>query len=145
MTERRPSLITIGYEGRNQNDVVTLLLDAGVEELIDVRWRPLSRKRGLSKSALSDALDSAGISYHHDRRLGTPPELMHQLRTGGAYDWDAYADHLDGQHEAVLDAVALADRRRTALLCFEANPQECHRLLVGQAVTNLGTLGLLHL
>lgn len=94
----------------------------------DVRWRPLSRRRGLSKTALSDALDLVGISYHHDRRLGTPPELLRQLRTEGAYDWEAYADHLDGQHEAGLDAVALAERRRTARSASKPTPRSATAL-----------------
>lgn len=140
-----PSLFTVGYEGRRQEDVVQLLVDARVQRLIDVRWRPLSRKRGLSKTALSAALEAVGIDYSHDRRLGTPPELMHQLRTEGAYDWDEYAAHLAGAPDAVSEATVLATDRRTALLCYEANPHECHRLLVGRAIVANGDFGLHHL
>lgn len=145
MSAPRPSLFTVGYEGRSQEDVVQLLLDSGVEALIDVRWRPLSRKRGLSKTALTAALAAVGIDYRHDRRLGTPPELLHQLRTEGAYDWDDYAAHLASAPDAVWDATSIAADRRTALLCYEADPNECHRLLVGRAIVGSGDLGLRHL
>lgn len=141
----RPALFTIGYEGRQQVDVIRLLADAGIDELIDVRWRPLSRKRGLSKTALGEALAAAGIGYRHDRRLGTPPELMHDLRTYGSYDWDAYAAHLAGEPGAVADVVELSTLHRTALLCYEADPAECHRLLVGHAVVGGADLALRHL
>jgi hypothetical protein len=48
------------------------LLSAGVERLVDVRELPLSRRRGFSKTALSDALRAAGIDYVHVKALGTP-------------------------------------------------------------------------
>lgn len=140
-----PSLFTIGYEGRRQEDVVALLIAAGIEEVVDVRWRPLSRKRGLSKTSLAAAFDCVAIDYSHDRRLGTPPELMERQRVEGSYDWDAYAVHLASQVDAVRDAVLIADQRRTALLCYEANPNECHRLFVGREVSGLAGLGLHHL
>lgn len=141
----RPSVFTIGYEGRRQEDVLGLLVAAGIDEVVDVRWRPLSRKRGLSKTALAAALDEVGISYRHDRRLGTPPELMERHRVEGSYDWDAYTAHLAGEFDAVRDTARIADRRRTALLCYEANPSECHRLFVGREVSGIAGLGLDHL
>lgn len=141
----RPTLFTIGYEGRRQEDVVALLVAAGIEEVVDVRWRPLSRKRGLSKTPLAAALDCVAIGYSHDRRLGTPPVLMERQRVEGSYDWDAYAAHLAGEVDAVRDTASIADQRRIALLCYEANPSECHRLLVGRNVSDIAGLALRHL
>lgn len=138
-------LYTVGYEGRSQPAVIAALADAGIATLIDVRWRPLSRKRGLSKTPLATACAAVGIDYHHDRRLGTPPEILHRLRTEGVYDWDAYAAHLDTQHDALADAASTATAMRTALLCYEANPQQCHRLLVATRVATEASFRVAHL
>jgi uncharacterized protein (DUF488 family) len=132
-------IFTIGYEGLKQNDVVAKLRDASVELLIDVRFRPLSRKAGLSKRALSAALDEVGIAYAHDAGLGTPPDVLSDLRTSGLYDWDRYREFLDSQDQAVRWAVDLAENQRVALLCFEALPSECHRHIVAQTLSS--TLG----
>jgi len=49
------TFFTIGYERATQPAVVTALHDAGVEVLADIRYLPLSRRPGFSKSALRAA------------------------------------------------------------------------------------------
>lgn len=138
-------LYTIGYEGRSQCQLVGALVAAGVEQLLDVRWRPLSRKPGLSKTALSAACAEAGIAYLHDRRLGTPPELLRRLRDEGTYDWDAYAAHLTGEPDALRAAAVAATVSPVALLCYEADPADCHRFLVARRVSANASLTIEHL
>ncbi len=58
-----------GYEGRKPNDLFASLQRSGVDLLIDVRYVPISRKRGFSKNALADGLASAGIGYLHLKGL----------------------------------------------------------------------------
>ncbi|QJX02842.1 DUF488 domain-containing protein [Alcanivorax sp. IO_7] len=65
-------LHTAGYEGVDIETFVGRLLDAGVDQVIDVRQYPISRKRGFSKTALSKCLAGAGIDYCHLRELGCP-------------------------------------------------------------------------
>ena len=48
---------------------------AGVERVIDVRYRPQSRRPGMSKTRLGDLLAEHGIAYEHRRALGTPPDI----------------------------------------------------------------------
>ena len=67
-------LHTIGYEKARLGDVIAALKRAGVETLIDVRDRPISRRPGFSKTQLAVALEDAGIRYVGLRALGTPPE-----------------------------------------------------------------------
>ena len=66
-------IFTIGYEGSIQADVIAALSAAGVEQVIDVRAVPLSRKPGFSKNVLKAGLAEAGIGYVHLKALGTPP------------------------------------------------------------------------
>lgn len=133
---------TIGYEGRTLDDLVRDLRASGVEQVIDVRELPLSRKRGFSKSSLGAGLQAAGIQYVGERRVGAPREARHRLRDGGAWGpfANAYLAHLDTQTEA-LDAVErMARSRRTALLCYERDGLACHRGLLAARLAQRGLM-----
>lgn len=146
MTARSPAVLTIGYEGRDLSEVVRLVRDSGARTLLDVRWRPQSRKRGLSKTPLGAALGQAGVSYRHDRRLGTPPDILAEAhRPGGRYDWAAYAGFLEQQGEALEEAALLAGDGPVILMCYEAHPLECHRRLVAARVAACWDSGVVHL
>ena len=65
-------IFTIGYEGASPDAFATTLKDAGVAVVADVRAVALSRKRGFSKSALRESLETQGLGYRHYIALGTP-------------------------------------------------------------------------
>ena len=59
MTSRQQDsvgLVGVGYEGRTVEELIVQLHTLGVSRLVDVRLTPLSRKPGLSKTALGQAL-----------------------------------------------------------------------------------------
>jgi uncharacterized protein (DUF488 family) len=68
------TVFTIGYEQATQAAVIDALRHAGAEVLADVRYLPLSRRPGFSKTSLKAAAEDAGIAYRHFRQLGTPAE-----------------------------------------------------------------------
>jgi hypothetical protein len=47
--------------------------------------------------------------------------------------------------EALSTAVDICQREPTVLLCFERNPQLCHRTLVAKRLTDLCSLSVRHL
>jgi uncharacterized protein (DUF488 family) len=103
--------------------------------LVDVRLNPISRKPGLSKTALGQALAEAGIAYEHRRELGNPK--TNRAGFAGAATEREQArtryQELLRRPEAceALDALAQAgDRERVAVLCFEAEEHRCHRDVV---------------
>ena len=49
-------LFTIGYEGASLEDFLANLNIAGVDQLVDIRDFPGSRRKGFSKNALREAL-----------------------------------------------------------------------------------------
>jgi uncharacterized protein (DUF488 family) len=55
-----PTIWTIGYEQATQAGVIGALSAAGVEVLADIRFLPLSRRPGFSKSLLRTAAEVAG-------------------------------------------------------------------------------------
>lgn len=142
------TLATIGYEGRAQHDVIGLLVDAGVELLVDVRIRAQSRKPGLSKSSLAAGLAEAGIDYTHLRDLGTPLEIRAEYRAGDAHAKDHYRSYLledDAAQLALAELARLAQERRVAILCFEHDPRVCHRMVVSQELARVYGVEVEHL
>ena len=134
MTRR---LFTIGYEQATQAAVVSALREAGVEVLADIRYLPLSRRPGFSKSSLKAAVEEAGIAYRHFRHLGTPAEGRAAAKRGDHAELArVYAGQLE-LPEALAQMAELrdlAEAKRVALLCYERNAAECHRSLLFDAL-----------
>jgi uncharacterized protein (DUF488 family) len=131
------SIWTIGYERLLPGALVAELEAAGVERLVDVRYRPQSRRAGMSKTRLGALLAEHGIAYEHRRALGTPPDLRwlyrnHRVAEGAA----AFAVRVEETAATELDRLAaeLDDGPRTALMCLEADPAVCHRRVLTEAL-----------
>jgi uncharacterized protein (DUF488 family) len=132
-----PTLWTIGYERLPPDALVAELSAAGVERVLDVRFRPQSRRPGMSKTKLGIRLGQHGIAYEHRRALGTPPEIRPLYKTGAVRQGAvAFRAHVEQTAAAELDALAAElhaeDAPRTALLCLEAEPAHCHRRVVAE-------------
>lgn len=126
--QQTPTIVSIGYEGRSPEELISLLQHHDVDVLVDVRLNAISRKKGFSKSALADALDAAGIDYRHERELGNPKDNRDAFRRGLKSARSRYAHHLEnGASEAYQEVVGLADTTRLALLCVERELGVCHR------------------
>jgi uncharacterized protein (DUF488 family) len=128
---------TIGYERLLPPELVAELQAAGIERLIDVRFRPQSRRPGMSKTRLGELLADHGIAYEHRKALGTPPDIRwlfkHGRTTEGA---PAFRAHVERTAAHELDDLAAELERgpRTVLLCLEADPAVCHRRVLTDAL-----------
>lgn len=126
-------IFTIGYEGTTMDAFLVSLKGAGVEQVIDVRAVPLSRRPGFSKNVLAATLKDNGIGYVHLKALGTPKPGRDAAKKG---DWQTMEQVYSGQlelPEAQAQAAQLRDlagEKPSALLCFEHNPQHCHRTML---------------
>src|SRR5687767_2893711 len=96
-------LMTIGYEGLSLREFFDLLSRCKVERLIDVRAVPLSRKKGFSKTPLSEQLARRGIEYTHYPDLGCPKDIRESYKADD--DWAKYTEkfraYLPNQSEAL--------------------------------------------
>jgi uncharacterized protein (DUF488 family) len=132
-----PTIWTIGYEKLLPPALVAELQAAGVRRVIDVRFRPQSRRPGMSKTRLGALLREQGIAYEHRRELGTPPDMRWLFRTGRlAEAHAAYRAHVQANTPEAIDALAaeLHAAPPTALLCLEADPAGCHRRVITEAL-----------
>lgn len=132
-----PTIWTIGYEQTTMSAFLAALQGAGVELVADVRAIAASRRPGFAKTALAANLAEAGIGYRHFRALGTPPEGRAAARALDLAKLKrVYAGQLE-LPEALAAGAELADlahERRVALLCYEREPECCHRTLLRKAV-----------
>jgi uncharacterized protein (DUF488 family) len=131
-----PTIWTVGYERLLPAELIAELQAAGVRRLIDVRFRPQSRRAGMSKTRLGDALGEHGIAYEHRRELGTPPDIRwhykhNQVAEGAAL----FSAHIEEASSDALDELAaelVGDGPPTALLCLEQDASHCHRRVVAE-------------
>jgi uncharacterized protein (DUF488 family) len=132
------TLFTIGYEQALPGAVLSELKRAKVDLLVDTRAVAASRRLGFSKRQLAAALDEAGIAYLHLQRLGTPAQGRQAARSGDLDTlWRIYDAHIKTPEAqgALGELIALIKAgKRVCLLCYERDPNECHRSRIAALV-----------
>jgi uncharacterized protein (DUF488 family) len=138
MKKNLPPLFTIGYEKAALRDVLRALKQAKITLVIDTRAIAASRRAGFSKRMLAASLEEEGIKYLHLQKLGTPSAGREAARAGDLKKlWGIYNKHIrTAAARAELDELEsiLCDGRRVALLCYEREPNECHRSRIAKLI-----------
>jgi uncharacterized protein (DUF488 family) len=128
---------TIGYEHLLPPALAAELEAAAVQRVLDVRYRPQSRRPGMSKTRLGEMLADHRIAYEHRRALGKPADIRWLFKNRRVPEGRAaYREHVEAHAAAELDALLdeLRDGPRTALLCLEEDPAGCHRRVICEAL-----------
>jgi uncharacterized protein (DUF488 family) len=131
-----PQLVSVGYEGLDVRALIERLKQQQVRWLVDVRLNPISRKPGLSKRRLREALAAVGITYVHHQELGNPQDNRQGLRAGVAASRARFRHRLQSEaaSEALRHVDELLDDGTVAILCFERSHESCHRGIVTEAI-----------
>ena len=131
--KKEQKLFTIGYEGRTLEAFVNSLIQNDVRLLCDVRYNPISRKYGFSKTKLQHVLEAIGIHYVHIPEVGITSDKRTTLNSYDDYEklFSAYEKNLHCIR-IYLDRIAdiLEKYQRIALMCYEHDPQFCHRHII---------------
>ena len=141
-------LATIGYEHSTLSDFVETLVQSKIEIVIDIRERAQSRRPGFSKSALSTALDSAGIGYVHFRQLGDPKEGREAARQG---KFDQFREifrevmSTASAKSALFEIYHIALKNKICLMCYERDKDQCHRKIVSDHLEPMLACKAMHL
>ncbi|MEO0964770.1 MAG: DUF488 domain-containing protein [Planctomycetota bacterium] len=135
-----PTVFTVGYERRSGEELIERLLDAGVETLVDVRQRAMSRKPDFRSKALAARCEAASINYVPMSELGSTDDLRDELHASGDLDtfhldFRAYAK--DELAEGLERLRALSETTTTCLICYERRHEECHRATVADLVAEM--------
>ncbi|MNK66100.1 hypothetical protein D3C87_854140 [compost metagenome] len=131
---------TIGHSTRPLEDFLALLIQNGIEMLVDVRAFPHSRRYPqFDQASLSTALRERGIGYRHLSALGgRRPRIRENSPNRGWREpgFRNYADYMATAAFAsgLAELLAIARHSRVALMCAEALPWRCHRRLIADCL-----------
>ena len=146
-------LLTFGHGTAPPEELVALIRNVGVEQVVDVRRFPGSRRNpGLSNDAMGTWLPEAGVDYLWEPRLGG----RRRIPAGQDDDVDgwwrvaafrAYAAHMRTEefHDALNALLERMDHAETAIMCSESLWWRCHRRLISDAVLLLHSRPVSHL
>lgn len=145
------NLYSVGYADHDPESLVSLLKEAKVEVVVDVRANPVSRKKGFSRRQLDEAFAAAGIQYRSIRELGIST-ADRKAAAGGASAWNKlledYAASLDiaeSRGEAAYELATDCSKSVTAVMCLESDLDHCHRKPLAEWVAAKTELELRHL
>ena len=127
---------TIGHSNRPLDVFLDLLQAHSIELVADVRRFPASRLHPqFNREGLESSLAAAGVGYVHFPAMGgrRGKREKDSPNTGWRVAaFNAYADHMQSAEfqAAFQELTAVAGERRTAIMCAEALPWQCHRRII---------------
>lgn len=126
---------TIGHSTRPFEEFVEMLQSFNIEEVVDIRSFPGSRKfPQYNKETLAITLPENKIEYTHLRELGgrrrTNKESKHTVWRVLAFR--SYADYMETDEfkAGIVELEKMASEKRVAYMCSEAVWWRCHRSMV---------------
>lgn len=124
---------TIGFTQKTAEQFFTLLKEAGVRQIVDVRLRNRSQLAGFAKGRdLAYFLrELAGIEYRHEPRLAPTKEILDAYKKQGG-SWSDYVASFQAllEEREAEKILTPEDLDGACLLCSEPTPEHCHRRLV---------------
>ena len=140
------TLYTIGHGARTFDELVEVAASAGLARIADVRRHPGSRKfPHVGRDQLAETLPAAGIAYEWwgeelgGRRSRSPQSRNTAWRNPS---FQGYADYMEtDEFRTALQRLlaSVAEGPATAVMCSETVWWRCHRRLIADAATLLGT------
>lgn len=147
-------LLTFGHGRLERVELGQLLLDAGVETVVDVRRFPGSRaNEAAARGQVPDLLGELGIAYRWAEHLGgrrsitaaddaASPDHWWRVKAFRAYAAYTRTTDFGEALPALLEDVRGA---RTAIMCSESVWWRCHRRIISDVVTLLYGIPVEHL
>jgi hypothetical protein len=134
---------TVGHSARAEQEFMDLLALYRIQAVADVRRFPGSRRQPqFAREALARSLAQHGVGYLWIPKLGGRRKPLPESRNTAWRNesFRGYADHLATSEfaEGFQELLALASRRRTALMCAEALWWRCHRAVISDVLACSG-------
>jgi uncharacterized protein (DUF488 family) len=141
---------TIGHSNASFDKIAGLLQEYSIQVLVDVRSVPRSRwVPHFNQKSLESAVPKLGIEYRYaGNHLGGRPDDPAYYKSNPqrkrktdpltVVDYDKVARQ-NWFQKAIDELLEVASHQRTAIMCSEENPQDCHRSqLVGGTLVKRG-------
>ncbi len=142
------AVYTAGYEGQQVDAFLNMLMRNGIQQLLDVRNNPVSRRYGFHKTTLRRLCKSLRIEYVHRPDLGILSALRQGLKTPADYEslFGKYEAEILRNNVAAVEQVAhLVRAKPSVLVCMESDPQVCHRTRLARLISEKTGLPVRHL
>lgn len=142
------AVYTAGYEGLQIDGFLNLLVQNGIQCLIDVRNNPVARRFGFHKSTLDRLCRMLDIQYEHVPQLGIPSQERQALTNQNDYNtlFARYERKTLSTNEAAIERVSeLVLKAPSVLVCMEADPCMCHRSRLAYSISHKTELPIVHL
>jgi len=129
------TILTIGFAKKSAREFFTILKEAGVSTVIDIRLNNVSQLAGFTKKQdLQYFLEEiACVTYIHKPELAPTKEILDAYKKEHI-DWSGYERQfrqlLIERHVENLVTPQLVDK--ACFLCSEPEPDKCHRRLVAE-------------
>jgi uncharacterized protein (DUF488 family) len=140
-----PVIYTIGHSTHPLEEFIGILRRFGITMVIDVRTLPRSRHNPwFDREEIARSLRDSGIRYVHCAGLGGfrhPGPLQESVNKGWKGEaFRGYADYMQTEEfrTHLREVIDLAGDGPLVLMCAEAVPWHCHRLLIADALTMRG-------
>ena len=135
-----PGYYLIGYEGRDIDAFLHVLIENNIQHVIDVRNNPRSMKFDFNKKRLETMLSKVNIRYSHIPELGIAKEGREHLQNQSDYEnlFQQYANELPHLRPYLDQIIELGKSERICLMCFEKDLQMCHRREIGKYLGSKG-------
>lgn len=144
------TIYTVGYQGREWDEFITLLKDNDIDLLIDVRKSNKSQyKPAFSGSTMRDRLEKERIAYWHQPQLGVDyqirkPYIEGYIDTNGFEGWYEWSVFEEEEFDLEAFAEKVEGKGIPALMCMErhatpAGDQDihCHRDLLADHLAEI--------
>ena len=138
------TIYTIGHSNHSWETFLPLLKMHGIELLVDVRSRPVSRFAPFAnKGRYPRLLADENIEYRFmGDSLGGKPDDPSLCGEDGKPEYGKMTRD-DGFIAGISELISVARATKTAIMCSEEDPAGCHRLLlIAPALAALGVEAL---
>ena len=130
---------TVGHSTLDIDEFVALLRAHGVQQIVDIRSLPGSRRYPhFDRERLSPLLHNRRIGYRYLKALGGRRRTSKDsINTGWRHpSFRGYADYTQTAAfaEGCAELLALAAERRIAVMCAEAVYWRCHRNILADVL-----------
>lgn len=147
----RPSLLTLGHGTAGADELARLIRAAGIEQVVDVRTVPKSRRHPhFWREEMERWVPAlAGSAYLWQPALGGFRPVRRESSNVALRNpsFRAYADYMetDAFGSALDELLERAAGARTAIVCSESLWWRCHRRLISDAAELLHGVEVKHL
>lgn len=140
------NIYSIGHSTHSEEEFIKLLDTYKINMVVDVRSFPGSRHVPIfNKETMIEWLKKENIDYIHLKKLGglrkkdkdVDSSLIDAWRNTSFRNYAAYTLSND-YREAIEELKNLASKHKVVIMCSEAVPWRCHRLIVSNTLVHEG-------